>query len=408
MQPTTPTIATAAPPLSIEAFASYAWKNRNDQADVTLLVQEMRLRGMRVFRDKDHVSEGVSIEDLVADAIVTTHVYVPYLTPESLKSQPVRRMEFAPAHKRQAAGEMRTVVLARRLGTTREQVADRVWKELAFDLGASWTGLYPGKGKLTADQATRAANEVLKTALRVVDTEAPVRLTVSTHGDRMRAKGLHVDATEILGGDVRRPGTPDEWARVLRGLRDVSAALLGAREAGPLEVVLRSHLSAAIATGWAFRATTGWNITVAQGDPRMSAAQAGRCDELTVTVENGTFTEGGTLMVQIGLARDIEDTVTATLAKGARPRRRLRFAHTFAEGEFIPSAVMGDMGLKLARTIKQHVDETAATAVHIYIAAPAAIALHMGAHLGAMPATTVFEFNDTDHTYVPTLELPAS
>lgn len=404
--PATTTAATAAPPLSIEAVASYAWKNPTDRGDVTLLVQEMRMRGMRVFRDTDQVSEGVSIEDLVADAIATTDVYVPYLTPESLQSQPVRKMEFAPTRKRQSAGELQTVVLARRLGATREQVTDRLWKELGYDLAASWTGLYPGRGKLTFDQAGRAANEVLKTALRVVDTDAPLRLTVSTHGDRMRAKGLHVDATEILGGETRRTGTAEDWARLLRGLRDLNAALLGAGEARSLEVVLRSHLSAAIATGWAFRATTGWDITVAQGDLRMPRGRTGRCDELTVAVENGTFSASGTLVVQIGLVRDIEDAVTATLAKGARARRRVRFAHTFPEGEFIPSACMGDMGLKIARAIKRHVDETSAESLQIFVSAPVAVALHLGTHLGAMPPTTVFEFHDG--AYQPTLDLPSS
>jgi hypothetical protein len=172
-----------------------------------------------------------------------------------------------------------------------------------------------------------------------------------------------------------------------------------------LEVVLKCHLTAALATGWAFRASAGWDLTVAQYDLRMGRGRTGKCDQLNMTVENGIFSDGGTLVVQLGLVRDVEDAVTATLAAGPPPRRRLRFTHDFPDGE-IPSDCMGDIGLKIARAIKTHVDETSADRVQILMAAPAAAVLHLGAHLGAMPRTTVFEFHDG--AYQPTLDIPSS
>lgn len=387
----------AAAPPELHAFASYAWKNPQDQEDVHRLVQEMRLRGLRTFRDHDALGDGDGIEATIERALARSHVYVPYLTPESLASEPVRRLEFGPAQTRHAAGELGIVPVARRLGDTREEVADAVWKALGHSLQADWTGVYGGTGKLKRAQAAEAADVALRAAALRAGPLTPLELTVATHGDSPAGAGILVDGTELFGGAGRRPGKPKDWQRFLAAICDLQRHLAANAPAKQMRVDGLCHLTAAVATGWVFRQSAGWTVTgVSRGEHAPPAS--GPCPELDVTVTNGPALVGGALVVQLGIVRDVEAAVTAALARGDQPRRRLRVNHTF--GGDVPADRLGDLARAAAEEIKRHVDATGCARIDLYVATPAAFALHLGTHLGALPPVGLHEFDGTQYTHV--------
>lgn len=386
--------------MQLRGFLSYAWKNPKDYESVTALAQEMRMRGIVTFRDADDFVHGDGMEERIAEEIAAAHVYVPLLSPESLKSIAVRELEFGPAQQRRADGQLSIVPVARRLGADRAAVSRKVWTALGHSMDADWTGVYPGSGRLTGEQAAEVADAALDQALRRTAAARDLALTVATRGSAPSTAGILVDATELFGGPVPRVGAAADWPRLLAGVRALQCALHARTTSRSLRVVPQCHLSAAFAVGFAFRRPTGWRLDV---DSRGASTAPGDASaaELTCRADNGPV-GAKTLVVQIDFgATSIESGVTRHLSRGDQPRRRLRLNQSF--GPYIPPDRLGDLALTAAYEIKRHYGDARCDRVELFISAPAAFAVHLGSEMGAVGPVALHE-HDGD-SYVRVLEV---
>lgn len=398
-------------PKVLRAFASYAWATQEDQASIGSIVEELRLRGFATFRDREGLAHADDLEARIRKEIARSAVVVPYLTPDSLKSDPVVALEFATARTlHEEHGRPVLMPIVRNLGTDRAEITRTTWARLRYDFGSRWTRLpAAGSGPLSVDDAASHAGDALRAALAA--GEGPDlgqwELRVATRGDRPSPCQLTVDATDLVGGDTSRPGDRQTWSRVFRGICDLKKTLNehGARRGIRIEPTC--HLTGAFAAGWVFRRTTGWKVTVlGQDGVECEASDLRSHDALLIGPRvNGVFAAaGGTLVVSVDLVpRDIAMPVAQ--AQPEPPRAHLPVRRT-ATAQSIPCEELGAMAAMTADAIKAQCAEIHPDQVALYLATPAAFAVLLGAELGALGCPIMLhEYDGT--SYIESLEVPA-
>jgi hypothetical protein len=390
----------------VRAFASYAQRREEDMSSVGRIVAELRLRGLTTFHDRGSFVAGDPIEDRIARELALTSVYVPFLNPEALASPAVTELEFKPAARLARAGRLQIAAAVARLGKTHAEITERSWPVLAYPFDARWTRIVHGEAAISDEEAAAIAACALRAALR--PSEGPGdgswHLLVATRGDRPTAEQLVVDATEFLGGESPRPGTPTDWRRVWNGLCDLAAVLKEHGRRRDVVIEPCCHLTGAVAAGYAFRCAAQWRPSVVgeDGSPCLRALDREH-PELSITCDHGSLT-GNTLTAEIGLLpQPIAPAVERTLASSQPPRRRLlveRREHSRRMG----AADLAVMAGTVADRLKRERNDCGATRVEIFMAAPAAFAVLFGAELGGV-GCPVRLHEHTGDRYVFTLEL---
>jgi hypothetical protein len=374
------------------------------------LVAELRMRGFTTFRDRDTLGPGAGIEASIHRQLAASDIVVPYLTPHALDSDPVVELEFRTAARLQRDhGSPRLLPILRNLGASHAAVTEATFDRLRYDFRARWTGqIAPaGDNPLPREQTARYAADALRAALP--DAEGPAdgrwRLLIATRGDRPAPWPLTVDATELLGGPLARPGDSKCWARLLDALCDLKRTLCAHGARREIEIGVACHLTAAVAAGWVFRHATGWQPAVLAADGtlcRRSPTLA--VDSLEFLPEYGSYqADGGVLAVDIDLIpRHIEPAVVRALREP--PRARLSIRRRDSAGHLSPvefSAVAG----AIAAEIKRVRGELRTSRIDLYLAAPAPVALLLGAELGAVGCPLRLHEHHDD-SYLPSLDLP--
>lgn len=390
----------------VRAFTSYAQRRDEDIRSVGHVAEELRLRGLTTFHDRASFVDGDGIEARINDELALTSVYVPYLNEHALHSAPVTELEFKPAARLAQAGRLQIAAAVHELGSTHAEIIERTWPTLAYPFDARWTHILAGEGEIKCKAAGEVARRAVRAALKPGQgpRDGAWHLLVATRGDRPLGEQLVVDATDFLGGEVPQPGAPENWRRVWRGLCDLSAAL---KEHGRRrEIVIEPccHLTAALATGFAFRCSAGWRPSVLGEDGSPCRRSVERDDAgLLITPDHGSL-DGTVLSVEIGLLpQSIARAVEATLAGGKRPRRRLlveRHDHT----QRLTPSELAVMAGAVADRLKRERNECGAARVDLYMAAPAAFAVLLGVELGGV-GCPVRMHEHAGNDYVFTLEL---
>ena len=397
--------ATPSPDL-LRAFASYSWIDGDDTETVGRLACELRLRGLTVFRDVESFTPGAPIERTIRAELARCAVVTPLLTPASLASDPVVEMEFKSARDlRRDHGRPALVPVVRNLGASQLEVTANTWGRLKYDFAANWTPLATaGGGPLEIGEVAEIALRALRAAMPPGNgpSEGAWRVSVATRGERPAGEELVIDATAMLGGPEARPGTKQQWARVAAGIRDLEKVLGEHGRRSGIVIEPHCHLSAAVAAGHAFRFAGGWHLTVeanattlSRGNPEDSA--------ITPTVEDGAFTDSsGTLAVIIDLVpRGIHRSATDSFA--SPPRATLHYTRT--EAGQLSAAETADLAVRIAHDIKRRRGELKAARIDMYLCAPAAFAVLLGAELGAVGCPIQLHEAHED-TYIPSVELP--
>lgn len=368
------------------AFLSYCWERAEDIESIGRIEKHVRLRGLSVFRDLRSLSDGDDLAAEIEAALAVASVFAPYLTPESIASDPVVDLEFLPAVRlKRDTGAPTIVATARGLGESHTDLRKRTWSRLGYPFDARWTKIVlEGDEALSDEDAREAACRILGAAVAqlTLDGDEALPMQIVTRGDRPAARGFVVDATEQLGGSPPRPGDVEDWEAFASALRDLAQALTGAGCARPLEIECRCHLTAAVAAGFAFRAASGWDIAVRADDGALCLRSARRTHpDLKTHVEHGPLTASG-LSVEIGLLpQPIDDAVERTLRDGDPPRRRLIISRPDCS-ERMPSSELGAMAGAIADTIKAQAQGCGH--VDLFIAAPAAFAVLLGHELNGL------------------------
>lgn len=162
------------------------------------------------------------------------------------------------------------------------------------------------------------------------------------------------------------------------------------------------HLSAALATGFAFR--RAWRICVEDqhGQPCTSAADRTH-PELEVIPESEAV-RSGSLAVDVNLLpREVESSVEATIRAGEPPRRRLTIRRRELSRDLIPADI-GPMAAMAADAIKNA--RAGCDRVDLFLAGPATFAVLLGSELNAVGCPIRLHEHDRNR-YVPILDLEA-
>lgn len=405
-----PTPGIRATPLAgrLRAFASYSWATAADQESIGRIVDELRLRGFVTFRDRQALPPAGDIEGVIRSELARSAVYVPYLTPEALESDPVVDLEFhTAAELARVHGFPVVMPVVRNLGTDRQALTEDTWSRLQHDFSARWTRLPTGgPGPLEIADAAAHAGDALRAAFPEGEGPADGRweLALTTRGGRPAAGQLTIDGTDLLGGPQARVGWQADWRRVFDGLCDLKGALTAHGHRRQLLLRPTCHLSAALATGWIFRRTAGWTVAVACDEAECVGSGARQHPGLRVTREHGAFrARGGRLVVSVDLVpRGIQDAVRR--AQPTAPRAYL--AVTVEDvSRRIPADQLGAMAAAAAATIKSTRDELGVEEVALYLATPVGFAALVGAELGALGCP--LQLHEHDGTaYHPSILIP--
>ena len=375
---------------------------------VDRLVQELRLRGVTMLRDIEHFRAGrpigAEMEDVISGDLVIAH-----LTDNALQSEPVMDTELRPSLRSQIRhGTPLVVLVPHGIGADRVAVDERIAGRLVIGASTRWGGVFPDPAPLDQDTCSTIADNALKSLLGAGRGPADGcwELTVATRGNPMPSRGLLVDATGIVGGPQRCCGTAVEWERIYRGLSDLAAALHAHGPRRRLELTAQCHLTAALATGYLFRRACGWTICVADRSGR--ACEQG--DEIeferfsTPRLDHGDAGDDR-LFVEIAITgQPIDRAVEAVIARTGLPRARLLIednsGQTLAPEEMAPAAAA------VARMLKTQRHNLGVHRVNLFVAAPAAFAVLLGAELNSLGAEIAVHEHDTDD-YVQTLTIDA-
>lgn len=367
------------------------------------------MRGFVVFRDRDSLGPAARLEPTIRRELAAADVVIPYITPQSLASDPVVELEFSTAAELDRERDHpRLMPIVRNLGETHADVTAATYHRLHYDFGAHWTHLAPsGDGPLPLDEVARYAADALRVALPEGSRHdgGPWRVQIATRGDRPASWPVTVDATALLGGAVPTPGDRKSWERLYVALCDVKARLTAHGSHRDIEIATSCHLTAAIVAGYVFRAPTGWRVGAAvDGTTVISRSASLVSDTLNFKSEYGSFAaQGGVLAVVIDLVpRGIESAVVRSYQQP--PRARLAVSRGNTSAHIAPTEFAAMAGC-IASRIKQARTEVRAERVDLFIAAPAALALMLGAELGSLGCPIRLHEHHND-TYQTSLELP--
>src|SRR5207253_6297496 len=94
-------------------------------------------------------------------------------------------------------------------------------------------------------------------------TDGEYEIVLVTRGTGQAPGSLSLDATELVGGAMRRVGDPTGWQRFMRAVDDVEAVLASHGQCRTIRLHAAAHVSAGILFGRIFNQAAGWRIHVA-------------------------------------------------------------------------------------------------------------------------------------------------
>jgi TIR domain len=392
-------------PVRPRALVSYA--HADGAESVECLAQELRLRGVTVTRDIDDFRAGYSLGGEMAEAIEADLVLA-HLGPGALESEAVMQRELGPALRHFArTGSPVVVLVPHGIGDTREEIDATLAGRLPYSAQATWAPAPELAGEaLGHDSAARVAHAALHSLYapgRGVALEgwAVLLLTrgVSRHGD-----GLVLDATALTGGPARRPGDPADWARVKRAIDDIVVTLSAHGPTRKITLTANAHATGGFLFGLAFNRPANWELCL-NGPSGDCLASTRRTPDGLIELRVDGPPADGRFFVGIDLAaREVAAGIDRLCAEqGSRPGTQVVFERENSGEDLIPQQI-ADAAAALSARIKAIVDERAPERIDLFIAAPSALPVLMGAEMATIGLPIGLWEHDDTH-YVHTLDV---
>ncbi|MCK4323323.1 MAG: SAVED domain-containing protein, partial [Armatimonadetes bacterium] len=246
----------------------------------------------------------------------------------------------------------------------------------------------------------QVAREVLASRLSMIGSQVRadgcLRLRVSGKAPALAQEDdlLHVDGSQLFG-EAQSVQTTN-WERALAGLMDLRTEI--SRTLGELHLRIqgRLHLSLAVALGWVFRSPSGFECHIQQGQ-EMWATGLGRNVQhgLVITPADGTVGKGP-LFAEVSVTHAV-----GAAARELASRRNLRpTAYLRVQPESGPSreaVVDNESCCAMAKAIGDALVDRCSygdiSEIHLFIAAPQALAVMIGRELNALPPVQLYEWD---------------
>ncbi len=252
------------------------------------------------------------------------------------------------------------------------------------------------------------AQECLSSRLRSLrsklDDSATLELEMYTRPAVMTAADLVVDATQILGG----PGAPPvgSWERFASALADIKACSVRVDSLSTIRLTGSWHITAGLAFGFAFRTSALPPVTVNQhGASWRSDGPLGQVPQVVTESEDYSSTD---LVVALSVSRDVTKGMRRYLADNhIHPRAMIRISPEAGpcQSSVQNAAQARAIAASTTDAVKQAVDRYGAGTIHLFTAAPQALAVLVGRHLSALPPIQLYEWRPEANNYCKSLLL---
>ncbi len=394
-------------------FLSYKRQNADE---VAILERELKLRGVRPWRDVADLQKGRPVEEEIIDAIAhQTDALLIYLTPESLASSFIWEVEIPASLERHDRDHSFSIIPVLR-GVTASEVQGlcasrglRSLKDFNFD-----TLPDPQVDQAAFNEKRRkVANEVLKAALRLrlrriqADDDYELSICLYTFKDRPSPPYLDLDLNwyDLFLDRDRLPSQVEWQGTLLPALLDAKDALGELCTSRRLHISLQSILPAAFALGSTFPATTSFTLLPWNKETEEEWSSTGAIslsDPLRRLSYNNEEGDSRVAIVEIAIAQLTAPAVSKTL-----PLLALSYRHHLQFS--LPEGLDYGKGVKdapHARAIANQIGKElrslpgkGVSQIHLFAAIPAALAVLIGHQFNAICPVTVYEYSRLDGIY---------
>lgn len=388
-------------------FLSYT---HHDASSVAALAGSLRERGVRPWRDRDSLPTGTmtrpEIHRVLNDECNGAMLW---LSPHALRSDYVMHAELPTIVELAEAGDfMFTPIFD---GITPTEATRRVRELTGKEIGG-YNGIVAANYLDTRSLVDAAARRYLTRLLdraRVSGGRPLIRAVTrnDTAGSRREAH-VNLDWREAYRLGVPDPATQN---RLKHALGDTASALLATYGPGAVNLDAKTHLSVAVALGYALREPSGAVPRVLAGDarwaPRHSPIENHEC---LIETRGSDGPVGSRLVaVEVAVTRDISQGIDLANANGAVPyaqRRRFTPAGGPARDAVTDERQANGWAEQIVTGLSALKLEYRADAVHLFLACPLPLAVLIGWRLNATGPITIFEWFDGAGPYVPGWNIP--
>ncbi len=399
------------------AFLSY---KREDAEQVKYLQQQLKVRGVRAWRDITDMPLGGFTEDEIVQAIEQeSDAFVIYITPECLQSDYIWDVEVPAALKRWEQDRAFNIVPILRDVTyfqLQQFCAAHGYRSLAQFNGVLLPD--PTQDKELFNKELRlVAGRILKAtyALRLqrVGADRTYEPCINFHTFNYEPPAssldLNLDWTELFEGKDEVP-TGDEWEDILfPALSDVKNMLSATTSSRKLHVYLNARLPAAIALGAAIPAVAHFELLL-QSDHGAWSTKGTPTDPSPLRLipyhEKG---DALSALIELAISRNTAPGLAQSL-----PFLNISYKHhiRFEPKDEPPgSDAVKDashaiaMAQQIGKELRSLCDNKGVSHLHLFAALPVELAVMVGHQLNALCAVTLYHNRNSDRRYVPVCTL---
>jgi hypothetical protein len=399
-------------------FLSY---KREDAEEVKYLQQQLKVRGVRAWRDVTDLGLGGSTKDEITRAIdQESDGFVIYITPQCLKSDFIWDVEVPAALKRRERDQAFNIIPIFR-GVSGIEVkrfcAAHSLPSLTDFNGVSLPDSSTGESKLFNDELGKVAERTLRATfnlrLRRVGAdrdrnyEPCICLKTFPYEPSTPSLDLDLDWTGLFKSKDEVP-TDEEWEEILfPALQDVKNVLSAKIPSRRLHVFVQAILPVAFTLGFTFAANAHFTLLL-EGNHGTWSSGGVPSEQPPLRVLN--YDDNGNAhvaVVEIAVSRATAQGAAQSLSSsGLSYKHHIRFE--LPNG---PDSISGvkdasqalAMSQQIGQELRRLCDSRGVSQVHLFAALPAALAVMVGHQFNALRAVTLYHFIPPAYVRVCTL-----
>ena len=399
-----------------KTFISYSRKNLDE---VIILAGELKARGLRLWQDLSDLAPGRPTEEQIRMALAEEcESFLVYLTPESLQSEYVMRVELQAALDQWGRDHQLTIIPVFR-GVTIPQAGAATMSQTGRDITIFSGARIPANMSGDSEEFRTSLGSVARQTLEgSLERRAPMfkadpsrQPVLDLHTRQYTAyptkADLDLDWRSFFKGRIA-PSALDCSATLLPALESIRETIASKWGLRSVHVRAKAHISAGIALGFAFRDPTGFHLTVEQNGDVWGTEVIPEPEKPLTVMETGSSIESEDLAVQLSIAQDTSSGVDRFVrARGELFRARVNLQPPMGYGRKsvanAPQAL--SMAIQAAEVIRHIRDERGALRTHLFAAVPIGLAALLGHQLNACGPIQLYEYDKERLTYVPSFML---
>lgn len=393
-----------------------------DVEEVTLLQQQLKLRGIRAWRDVTNLRPGGYTQDEVIRAIdQESDVFVLYVTQTSLLSDFIWNIEVPAALRRHERDQTYHIIPIFR-GVSTDELR-RFCSKHNLPALTDFNGVYLPEQTTSENeeqfhvQLRSVAKRILEAALHLrlyrvkADRSYEPRIYLRTFDYESPTSSLDLDMnwTELFEGKHKMPAATVWLDVLLPALLDVKNAISAKTPSRRVHIYVQCILPAAFALGFSFPQAAHFTLMLEGHHGVWTSAGTASASQPFQILQYPGNGDSDVAVLEIAVSRDTARATTRSLVSSKLSyKHHIRFA--LPDGPHHLSGVKdAEQALAMTHQIGQELrrlcDKEGVSHFHLFAALPAALAVLVGHQLNALGAITLYHHVKTDGIYIPLFTL---